>query len=583
MQGYYIGVDVGTGSVRACLVGPKLIILAQHEIDIPRQELKPDHITQSSEFIWDSICSCTKEVIKKGGIGAKKVFAIGFDATCSLVAIDKRDNSPLAVGPDFDNNDQNIILWMDHRAVEDTAAINATGDKCLKYVGGKMSVEMELPKIKWLKRHRSIRDAKFFDLPDYLTFKATGNEARSLCSTVCKQGLVPVGVDGSVDGWSKTFLQEIGLNELVENDFESLGGSAANPRLFLPAGQPVGYLLKDAARELGLTESCVVSSGIIDAYAGWVGTVAVQGVTDQESGTKVTERLAMVAGTSTCHIIVSDHEIIVPGVWGPYKDILMPNYWTAEGGQSCTGALLDHILTTHPAYNKLTELIRGTESPFDYLNHMLQTMVERENAYSFSDLTKTFFVYGDFHGNRSPLADPEMKAIIIGQTLDTSIESLALLYLASCEFIALQTKHIIDTMMKAGHVIKTICMSGSQTNNKLVLELITKTTGLDIIVPKHTFINGSTSTSAAVAYGSAILGACAYEHNILKQSNTTDEILWKIMQEMTPAGEVYKASSYVNVHDSKLLDIKYEIYLDMIKTQRKYRSMIKQFETYRLE
>lgn len=576
IEGYYIGVDVGTGSARACLVGSSLI-LAQHEIEIPREELKPDHITQSSTFIWEAICTCIKEVIAKSNINAEHVRAIGFDATCSLVMIDKNDNSPMAVGPDPNNNDQNIILWMDHRATKETDIINSIGDKCLKYVGGKMSVEMELPKIKWVKDFRSIKDAKFFDLPDYLTFKATGKETRSFCSTVCKQGLLPSGVDGSVDGWSREFLSDIGLDELNENNFEPLGGSLAKKGSFLSAGQPVGCLSKVAAQEMGLSESTLVASGIIDAYAGYIGTVAAEPSNEQTIDSKMTERLAMVAGTSTCHIIVSDHEILVPGVWGPYKDVLLSDYWAAEGGQSCTGALLQHILTTHPSYSHLLEITSGNQNPFDYLNSILYSKREKFSLHSISDLTKDLFVYGDYHGNRSPLADPDMRATIIGQTLDTSIESLALLYLASCEFIALQTKHIIDTMVGAGHTIKTIYMSGSQVNNELLVELMVKTTGLDIIIPEHKAINLSSTTSSSVAYGSAILGMCAYETYHSTEKSTSKEILWDVMKEVTPNGKLYSAKKIANQYDQDLLNVKYEIYLDMINTQRRYRDMIMGF------
>lgn len=79
-------------------------------------------------------------------------------------------------------NEQNIILWMDHRASQEAQKINQLGHSVLKYVGGKISLEMETPKLLWLKNH--LREAcwnkagYFFDLPDFLTWKATGAESR---------------------------------------------------------------------------------------------------------------------------------------------------------------------------------------------------------------------------------------------------------------------------------------------------------------------------------------------------------------------------------------------------------------------
>ena len=90
-----------------------------------------------------------------------------------------------------------------------------------------MSIEMEIPKVLWLKNHmpKELFDkCKFYDLTDALTHMATGNEYRSWCSVVCKQGHVPVGVDGSVKGWQGDFLEKIGLGDLVDDNFERLGG-----------------------------------------------------------------------------------------------------------------------------------------------------------------------------------------------------------------------------------------------------------------------------------------------------------------------------------------------------------------------
>ncbi|SCV04355.1 LAMI_0H15456g1_1 [Lachancea mirantina] len=518
---YYIGVDVGTGSARACIIDSLGNILSLAERPIQREQLRPNFITQSSQEIWQAVSHCVKTVVRDSGVPTEKIHGIGFDATCSLVVVEEGTNKEVAVGPDFSNTDQNIILWMDHRAMEETAEINATKDKCLKYVGGQMSVEMEIPKMKWLKNNlpnNKFSQCKFFDLADYLTFKASGRETRSFCSTACKQGLLPVGVEGSKQGWSREFLTTIGLEELCEDDFRRLGNSVKNSdsgsKNFLSAGEFVGALDPEIAEELGLSTHCVVGSGVIDAYAGWVGTVAARTdvaipalvKTDEEKVgiNRATGRLAAVAGTSTCHIAMSRDPIFVDGVWGPYRDVLASNYWCAEGGQSCTGALLAHVLTTHPAYTELSQLADAASvSKFDYLNSRLESLAQQRAARSVVHLAKHLFFYGDYHGNRSPIADPSMRAAIIGQSMDNSIDDLALMYLGACEFIAQQTRQIVDQMTKSGHRIPAIFMSGGQCRNGLLMRLLADCTGLPIVIPRY--------IDAAVVFGAALLGAVASE------------------------------------------------------------------------
>ncbi|QLQ82436.1 hypothetical protein HG537_0H01980 [Torulaspora globosa] len=518
---YYVGVDVGTGSARACIIDNTGNILSLAEKPIQREELKPNYITQSSQEIWQAVCHCVKSVVRDSGVPVEKIHGIGFDATCSLVVIDDEENE-VGVGPVFSNNDQNIVLWMDHRAIAETNEINATKDKCLKYVGGQMSVEMEIPKIKWLKNNlpkEKFDKCRFFDLADYLTFKATNKDTRSFCSTVCKQGLLPIGVEGSQEGWSREFLTNIGLEELIENDFARIGGSVQTSegdkgRKFLSAGEYVGALDEEAAVELGLPDHCVVGSGVIDAYAGWIGTVAAQ--TDIELPELVksdqtkkgidraTGRLAAVAGTSTCHIALSRDPVFVNGVWGPYRDVMAPGFWCAEGGQSCTGALLAHVMSTHPAFTELSHLSDAANiSKFDYLNSRLETLVQQRGERSVVSLAKYLYFYGDYHGNRSPIADPSMRAAIIGQSMDNSIDDLAIMYLGACEFIAQQTRQIVEKMCAAGHEISSIFMSGGQCRNGLLMRLLADCTGLPIIIPRY--------IDAAVVFGSALLGAVASE------------------------------------------------------------------------
>ena len=184
-----------------------------------------------------------------------------------------------------------------------------------------MSLEMEIPKILWLKRHlpvETFKKCKFYDLPDFLTHRAAGfNEARSYCSLVCKLAYVPEGVESSKYeiGWQKDFLKKIGLAELA-TDLKALGVVDGKGTV-LSAGERVGYLSAQAADELGLHTGVAVGSGVIDAYAGWVGTAAarVPGWNTSEHGEleEASSRIASVCGTSTCHLVINKKAVFTKG------------------------------------------------------------------------------------------------------------------------------------------------------------------------------------------------------------------------------------------------------------------------------
>jgi FGGY-family pentulose kinase len=338
----------------------------------------------------------------------------------------------------------------------------------------------------------------------------------------------------------------------------------------LSAGELVGTLSEKAANMLGLPAGIAVGSGVIDAYAGWIGTVGakVNLKADQlDSGvpkndmSQAFSRLAAVAGTSTCHLAMSKEPVFVDGVWGPYRDVLLPDHWMAEGGQSATGELLKHVLETHPAYNETMSMAESfNTSIYDYLNSHLEELKEKLDAPTVSYLGRHFFFYGDLWGNRSPIADPSMTGSVIGLTSDRSMDGLAIYYYGTMEFIAMQTRQIVETMNTAGHSITSIFMSGSQCQNKILMELIATTCGMPVLIPRY--------VHAAVVHGAAMLGAKAASAD--KEGKTED--LWSIMDRMSKPGKMTRPGT--NESEKKLLDVKYKVFLEQCRTQQVYRKTV---------
>ncbi|KAL2753701.1 hypothetical protein ACRALDRAFT_1057959 [Sodiomyces alcalophilus JCM 7366] len=578
-QNHFIGIDVGTGSARACIIDETGDIKALASESIQLWQPETGYYEQSTTDIWKCIAICVKRVVKESQVDVNTIKGIGFDATCSLAVFSHDTDEPVPVtGPNFDNadgNDRNVVLWLDHRPVEETKKINATNHNLLKYVGGRMSIEMEIPKVLWLKNNMPpelFDRCKFYDLTDALTHMATGTETRSFCSVVCKQGFVPVGVDGSVKGWQEDFLTTIGLGDLVKDNFKRLGGVDGVNGNYLSAGELVGHLSKKAASQLGLPEGIAIGSGVIDAYAGWIGTVGAKIDPECESAHldgdishnvlgQVYSRLAAVAGTSTCHIAMSKEPVFVPGVWGPYRDVILPGRWLAEGGQSATGELLRHVVEIHPAYAETLALAEAeNKNIYDYLNCHLARLQETQGAPTISYLGRHFFLYGDLWGNRSPIADATMKGAVIGLSSDRSTDNLALWYYGVMEFIAMQTRQIILEMNKAGHSITSIFMSGSQCQNPVLMGLMATVCEMPVLIPRY--------INAAVVHGAAMLGAKAGSADA--EGKTED--LWSIMDRMSKPGRVVRPRT--DSGELKLLKAKYAVFLEQMRTQQEYRKLV---------
>jgi ribulose kinase len=110
-------------------------------------------------------------------------------------------------------------------------------------------------------------------------------------------------------------------------------------------------------------------------------------------------------------------------------------------------------------------------------------------------------VLPDFHGNRSPLAEPHALGVVSGLSLDASLDSLARLYFAASLGIALGTRHILDALNAAGYAIDRLHVAGGHTRNPLLMELYADATGCAVTAPPE--------ESDAVLLGTAMVAAAA--------------------------------------------------------------------------
>ncbi|MGF1909514.1 FGGY-family carbohydrate kinase [Vibrio kasasachensis] len=544
MSIYFIGVDVGSGSARAGVFDALGRKVGEAKRDTLMFKPQADFVEQSSDDIWQCVCLAVKDAVSQANIEPIQVKGIGFDATCSLVVLD-RNGQPLTVSP-TGRSEQNIVMWMDHRAIAQADRINKTEHPVLAYVGNRISPEMQTPKLLWLKQNMPNTWSKagyFFDLPDFLTWKATFDDSRSLCSTVCKWTYL-----GHENKWDKSFFELIGLEDLLEDNAKTIGDR------ILPMGQPVGDgLTVHAADDLGLMPGTAVGTSIIDAHAGGIGVLGAAGMTGEKAD--FNKRLALIGGTSSCHMAASKTARFIDGVWGAYYGAMIPDYWLNEGGQSATGALIDHIITSHPLYESAKEQASKLgQTVYELLNNRLLQLAGSKEDIAF--LTKDIHVLPYFHGNRSPRANAHLTGTMSGLKMSKTLDDMALQYLATIQGIALGTRHIIEVMNDAGYEIDTIMACGGGTKNTVFLQEHANATSCVIVLPEE---------SEAVILGSAMLGSVAagFYSDIPDAMNAMSRISKSVMPQTEKIKHFY--------------DVKYKIFHKMYQDDVEYKRLMKEF------
>ncbi|KXS11705.1 Pentulose kinase [Gonapodya prolifera JEL478] len=547
----YVGVDVGTGSVRACVIDGNGTLLASAASPIRTWHPQPSFYHQSTRDIWQSTVQVVREVMERSHTSADEVMGIGFDATCSMAVLDA-EKEAVAVRQG-DPDDQNVVLWMDHRAVKMAHHIARTYPSILPSLGGTFDPEHPLPKLAWL--HANLPPAHWarikhaVELPEWMCWRATEGEERSGCSffasSVCEREPGPVPEQEQALGstnptttryvhtpplWHATNLKPLG----PDTAYSLLGGQ--HPAV-LPPGHPVpGGFSARAAKEMGLNAGTPVGMALVDAHAGWAGCVAVGVGAGGDDSTvtalrsRLERRMVSTCGTSACHYVATTRAVDVPGVWGPYEGRLGDQgWWVTEGGQGAVGAAIDHVIGTHSAYASVSSEAadRGLSVP-NYLNTLLPTLASPSTpddpspspSPSFHYLTRHLHVLPDFHGARSPHPHTHALGTVSGIPLHapTSTHHLATLYLATLQALAYGIAEVVEAMEAGrgrdgggGLEVEEIVMGGGLAGNDVWVQTVADVTGRPVIIPPN-----PTSTSLL---GAALLGAHAH---FVTESSSSD-------------------------------------------------------------
>lgn len=236
---YLLGYDIGSSSVKACLVNADTGKIAASDF-FPKEEMKITAVKagwaeQDPADWWTNLKLAHQSVMQQAGAKANDIQAIGITWQMhGLVIVDKDKN---VLRPS--------IIWCDSRAVPyGEKAFETIGEeKCLSHLLNSPG-NFTASKLAWVKEnepHIYDKIDKLMLPGDYIGMKLTGD------------------IVVTIEGMSEGIFWDFKTNTLSEDVLNYYG----IPKSFFPEIKPIfgvqGYVSKEAAGELGLKEGTPVS------------------------------------------------------------------------------------------------------------------------------------------------------------------------------------------------------------------------------------------------------------------------------------------------------------------------------------
>lgn len=526
MEKYAIGLDYGTMSVRALMInidtGEEIATSVYEyphgvmETCIPSGVKLPGNFAlQHPDDYLEGMITTVNAVLKESRVKPEQVIGIGVDFTSSTILPVKRDKMPLCLLDEFEDEPHAYVkLWKHHGGEAEAAFIDKVAiersEKWHSLYGGKVSSEWMIPKILETlhKAPKVFEEADYFmEALDWVIWNLTDEQTRTACGAGYK-----AFYHHEMKYPSKEFFRSLDVR--MENLVEE--------KLHAPikgVGEKAGELTETMARLLGLCPGTAVGTGIIDAHSSMIG-----------SGISKPGTMMIIIGTSSCHMILSEKEVGIPGVGGLVKDGILPGYFAYEAGQCCVGDLFSwFIKNCVPAVYEKSAEEKGIS--------VHQLLTEKLNGYKAGQ--SGLIALDWFNGVRSPLMDFNLNGMILGMNLLTKPEEI---YLSLIEATAFGTRMIIESFEDAGVKVENIVLSGGiPLKNKMLVQVYAD------ICNREIKISGSTNASAK---GAAILGIAAAGEEVsgYKDANEAAEKLGKVNEELY-IPDSYNVEVYNRLYD----------------------------------
>lgn len=482
---YAIGLDYGTLSVRALLIdidtGEELgssVYEYEHgvmETALPSgKKLGESWALQHPQDYINGLCAVVKGVLEQSGVSNQDVVGVGVDFTSCTILPTKADGTPLCLLPQYQDEPHAYVkLWKHHAAQYCADQLNETAEKMgepwLQLYGGKISSEWLVPKtMQIVKEAPEIYAAadRIIEAGDWLIWQLIGKEVRSACNA----------------GYKALYHHRMGYpsNEFfkaLDPQLEHLVEEKLSTDIH-PLGSCAGYVTKEAAEMTGLSQGTAVAVGIIDAHAS-VPACKIDGP----------GKMLMIMGTSTCHMLLSDKEMGVPGTCGIVKDGILPNSFGYEAGQSCVGDHFSWFIERCLSADYYQEANKRGMNIHKYLREKAEKLAVGQSGLIALDW---------WNGVRSVLMDFDLSGLLVGMTLQTKPEEI---YRALIEATAYGTRQIIEAFESAGVPVNELYAAGGiASKDPMTMQIYADVCNREIR------ISGSDQSGAL---GSAILGIAA--------------------------------------------------------------------------